>query len=84
MATLSARDFNRDVSAAKRAAKHEPVFITDRGTPSHVLLAVEEYQAMLSAGKSLLEAFAPPKEALGSDVDFEPERMTFQPRVPEL
>jgi len=41
---LSSRDFNQDTSGAKRAARRGPVFITDRGRPSHVLLTVEEYQ----------------------------------------
>ncbi|HEX4032186.1 MAG TPA: hypothetical protein VHX20_17615 [Terracidiphilus sp.] len=38
--TLSSREFNQDVSRAKRAAKKGPVFVTDRGRPSHVLLTV--------------------------------------------
>jgi hypothetical protein len=29
--TMTAREFNRDVSAAKREAAHGPVVITDRG-----------------------------------------------------
>ena len=36
--TITAREFNRDVSAAKRAADNGPVTITDRGTPAYVLL----------------------------------------------
>src|SRR2546429_2100256 len=42
---LSSREFNQDTSRAKRAAKRGPVFITDRGRPSHVLLTVEEYRS---------------------------------------
>jgi len=38
MPTISAREFNQDVSAAKRAAADGPVIITDGGRPSHVLL----------------------------------------------
>ena len=41
---LSSREFNQDTSRAKRAAKRGPVFITDRGRPSHVLLTAEEYR----------------------------------------
>lgn len=41
--SISSREFNRDVSAAKRAAENGPVTITDHGRPSHVLLTVEEY-----------------------------------------
>jgi hypothetical protein len=31
MTTISSREFNQDVSAAKRVATNEPVIITDRG-----------------------------------------------------
>lgn len=34
MTTMSAREFNRDVSAAKRDAARGPVVITDRGEPA--------------------------------------------------
>lgn len=44
--TITARDFNRDVSAAKRAAEHGPVTITDHGRPSHVLLTAEEFDRL--------------------------------------
>ena len=44
--TITSREFNRDVSAAKRAAERGPVTITDHGRPSHVLLTVEQYQRM--------------------------------------
>lgn len=38
MTTMSAREFNRDVSAAERDAARGPVVITDRGEPAFVLL----------------------------------------------
>ena len=49
---LSSREFNQDTSKAKRAAKKGPVFITDRGRPSHVLLTAEEYERITGAQKS--------------------------------
>jgi hypothetical protein len=36
--TLSSREFNQDVSRAKRAADEGPAIITDRGEPVYVLL----------------------------------------------
>ena len=48
--TITSREFNQDVSAAKRAAERGPVTITDHGRPSHVLLTVEDYQR-LTAGE---------------------------------
>ena len=35
---ITSREFNQDVSKAKRAALKGPIFITDRGRPAHVLL----------------------------------------------
>lgn len=46
--TITSRDFNRDVSAAKRAAEQGPVTITDHGRPSHVLLTADEFDRLSS------------------------------------
>ncbi|MGO1590421.1 MAG: type II toxin-antitoxin system prevent-host-death family antitoxin [Ancrocorticia sp.] len=48
--TITSREFNRDVSAAKRAAEQGPVTITDHGRPSHVLLTAREFD-QLSGGQ---------------------------------
>jgi len=53
--TVSAREFNHDVSAAKRAADVGPVVITDRGSPAYVLLSIAEYRAMRTP-RSLLRS----------------------------
>ena len=42
---VNSRDFNQDISAAKRATAEGPVVITDRGTPAYVLLKHEDYVA---------------------------------------
>jgi prevent-host-death family protein len=60
--SFSSREFNQDVSHAKRVAIYEPVFVTDRGKPTHVLLSIEAYRQLV--GKSdtladLLEAAEP-------------------------
>ena len=70
---LSSRDFNQDTSRAKRAAKRGPVFITDRGRPSHVLLTVEEYQRITGGQKSIAELLAMPEAA---EIEFEPSRLS--------
>src|ERR1700737_484428 len=69
---LSSREFNQDTSRAKRAAKRGPVFITDRGRPSHVLLTVEEYQKLTEGQKSIVDLLGMPQAA---EVEFEPPRM---------
>jgi prevent-host-death family protein len=70
--TLTAREFNQDVSKAKRAAQKGPVFITDRGQPAHVLLAYADYQQLTHSEMSVAEALAGPPEF---DFDFDPPRL---------
>lgn len=43
---MSSRQFNQDTGGAKKAAKKEPVVITTRGQPSHVLMTMEEYDRL--------------------------------------
>ena len=69
---LSSREFNQDTNRAKRAAKRGPVFIMDRGRPSHVLLTAEEYQRITREQKSIAELLAMPGAA---EIDFEPPRL---------
>ena len=45
MRAISAREFNHDTAGAKRDALAEPVFILDRGQPSHVLMSIAHYKA---------------------------------------
>lgn len=47
--TLTSREFNRDVSAAKRAAQSGPVTITDHGRRSHVLITADEFDRLSGA-----------------------------------
>ena len=70
--TISSREFNQDAGGAKKAAEKGPVIITDRGQPAHVLLSFEDYQKLLGAGPSLLEALAQKEDG---DFDFDPPRM---------
>ena len=66
--TLSSREFNQDASRAKKAAKHGPVFITDRGKPAHVLLCIEEYQRITGGHQKIADLLAMPGI---EDVEFE-------------
>jgi PHD/YefM family antitoxin component YafN of YafNO toxin-antitoxin module len=78
---LSSREFNQDTGKAKRAAKRGPVFITDRGRLSHVLLTVEEYQRLTKDQKSIVDLLAMPEVA---EIDFEPPRLDKLHDVPDL
>jgi prevent-host-death family protein len=77
---VSSQEFNQDTGKAKRAAKKGPVFITDRGRPSHVLLTVEEYQRITRGQKSIADLLAMPEAA---DIDFEPPRLESAPSTPK-
>ena len=80
MVTISARDFNRDVSAAKREAAEGPVVITDRGKPAFVLLSIEDYRRLNEQGSGdIVDRLSMDDDI---DIDFEPVKVT--PRVPDL
>lgn len=82
MITMSSREFNQDTGRAKKAAYEGPVYITDRGRPSHVLVTVEEYRKITRTGKSLVEALA---MVDGDDIEFDPPKLQgFSLRVPDF
>lgn len=58
--TVSSREFNQDVTRAKRAAELGPVFITDRGRPAHVLLSIDDYRRLARSHRSIVEALSMP------------------------
>ncbi len=78
---MSSREFNHDVSAAKRAARSGPVVITDRGAPSHVLLTFEAYEELQHPSRR-----ASIVDLLRSDDDheFDPGRAEIATRPVEL
>jgi prevent-host-death family protein len=61
MKLLSSREFNRDVSYAKREARVEPVLITDRGQPTHVLMSIEDFRRFSGESENILEILAMPE-----------------------
>lgn len=78
MATVSAREFNQDVSAAKRAADHEPLIVTDRGKPAYVLMTIDEYRRLTARDhEEFLAALS-----MDDDETIEFPRMDFVPRDP--
>lgn len=79
--TLTSREFNQDAGRAKRAARHGPVFITDRGRPAHVLLSIEEYHRLVGSGPSAAETLADPEAA---EIDFESPRTSDLARAADL
>ena len=72
--TISSREFNQEVSEAKRAANNGPVFITDRGRPAHVLMSFEDYQRLTKQRRNIADALAMPGIA---EIEFEPVPATI-------
>jgi len=80
---MTSREFNQHTGRAKAAALHGPVIVTDRGTPTHVLLSYAEYERLTRPQAkriSLLEAL---EQKGGPEYDFEielPKRRPERPR----
>jgi Antitoxin Phd_YefM, type II toxin-antitoxin system len=74
--TVSSRAFNQDSGRAKRAALAGPVFITDRGKPSHVLLSIADYRKLIRVPTSIVDMLAMPDMA---GIDFTPPRLGEEP-----
>lgn len=68
MKIFSSRDFNQDISQAKRVARFEPVFVTDRGKPTHVLMSIEAFRQLAGQTESVVDLLAMPGSA-GAEPD---------------
>jgi PHD/YefM family antitoxin component YafN of YafNO toxin-antitoxin module len=60
MKVVTSREFNQDVSQAKRFALSETVFVTDRGKATHVLMSVEAYKRLMGESETLVDLLAAP------------------------
>jgi prevent-host-death family protein len=81
LTTISSRQFNQDVSKAKKAALTGPVIITDRGQPAHVLLSIAEFRKMRGEHTNIADLLALPGS---EDIEFEPVRLPGLPRAAEF
>lgn len=80
MTTVTAREFNQDVSAAKRAAAQGPVIVTDRGKPAFVLLTIEDYRRRtVTQERDLVDRLAMADETFVDDDVFEITPVRFDP-----
>lgn len=79
MQRISSRDFNQDVSRAKRAAERGPVVITDRGKPAYVLMKHATYRRLAKRVSGVRAMLAQPG---GDAIDFEPPRLGEAPLAP--
>lgn len=69
MKVMTSREFNQDVSAAKRIARSEPLFVTDRGRPTHVLMSVAMFRQFTGEQESIVDLLAAPAGAPDIDPD---------------
>jgi len=76
--SLSSREFNQDTGRAKRAAMSGPVFITDRGTPAHVLLSIEEYRKLTEHEGSIVDRLGLPPGIEDTEFEIPPFRDVVQ------
>lgn len=77
--TMSSREFNQDTGRAKIAAQSGPVFITDRGTPAHVLLTFEDYQRLTGGQDSIIDLLGLPPGVEDADLEVSLPRDLAQP-----
>ena len=77
---MTSREFNQDLGRAKRVSLSEPIIITDRGSPKHVLMSYEEYQLMITKKpQSAYEWLCSIEHADVSDIELDiPPRNTAQ------
>lgn len=66
---VTSREFNQNVSDAKRAARMEPVFVTDRGRPTHVLMSIEAFRQLSGQTETIVDLLA-----MTDDADIEAAR----------
>ncbi|CCE03538.1 hypothetical protein [Bradyrhizobium sp. STM 3809] len=76
VATIDSRDF--DLNRARLASLSGPVFITEDGSPTHVLLGMKDYLRLTGDQIGLAEALAQPD----ADFAFDPPRMVLAARAP--
>lgn len=67
MKRVTSREFNQDVSRAKRFALIEPVFVTDRGKPTHVLISVDAWRQLSGERETIVQLLAAPPGEVALD-----------------
>ncbi len=79
--SVSSREFNQDTGGAKRAALQGPVFITDRGKPSYVLMTFDEFRRMTGKQPNITELLSMPAD---DTIEFEPQKIAVAAQIPDL
>jgi prevent-host-death family protein len=72
--TMTSRQFNQDLASAKRAAAEGPVFVTDRGQPSLVLISYDEWAQLAGKGRTIADSLSGSLEAADLEFEVVPDR----------
>ncbi len=68
MSVMSMREHGQNSSGAVRAASKGPVFLTNRGRTTHVLMSIKDYEKLTGKPLSIVEMLRQPG---GPEYDFE-------------
>ncbi len=58
-----------------------PLFVTEGGQPTHVLLSLADFQRLVSGPRTIVDMLSMPAD---DDIEFEPPVMNLVLDVPEL
>ncbi len=79
---MTSREFNQATGEAKTAARRGPVFVTNRGQPTHVLMTYENYRALVKGSPTLVDLLC--TTAGAGEIDLPLPERTDLPRLIEL
>ena len=80
--TISDKEFEQDFAKAKEVAKNGPVFIAENGLRAYVLVSIEQFYALSTQSKTLVDALAMPGV---EEIDIEFSRIGDEfPIAPDL
>jgi prevent-host-death family protein len=72
MPIMSMRQNSQDSSGVIRAASKAPVFLTNRGKTTHVVMSIEEYERMNGKKKSIVDMLRHPES---DHIEFDPPKL---------
>lgn len=79
--SFTSRQFNQDSSGAKKAAHDGPVFITDRGKASHVLITIDEYLKLTDGTTNMIDLLAMDESCIG---ELDPPKIQIVPKQVDI
>jgi hypothetical protein len=71
---LSSREFNQNIGKAKKSALQGPVFITDHGKISYVLLTIDGYRNISGIQINIADLLAMHEV---DDIEFQPPKLNL-------